>query len=384
MAECLIVARRDEGAIGRGLFAVLKRRPRTPIEAELAADAILDRAAAGSVPRLEDFGGSGEFALGEELLGAMLDCPLPEEGPWPVAGVADLELAQIAWRLEHGGGMPLPGRPSADPAPIPITPISAFADRGVVHRDIVEGEGNRPRGPFLVLPVEPGRVYSYPMLWGLRSPEQRRLVVEPDRRGAIKTARDREFQGAIDAGAERLLRTASRTHYNANLQFNANSLIVATTERPAIGGRAWPSVRLRDRRSESAFALWSNSTLGLLLHWWAANRTQSGRGTTTVSAIPRIPSLDVRALTDEQRERADGFFRDLAGERFLPFNQIAADEARARLDRAVLGGVLGLDEDLLGEGGPIDMLRRKLAAEPSIHGGKASRLAFVDGGERTA
>ena len=71
-----------------------------------------------------------------------------------------------------------------------------------------------------------------------------------------------------------------------------------------IGGRAWPSVIFENPEHEYAFALWCNSTLGLLLHWWTANKTQSGRGTTTVTAIPHIPTLDVRSLTAEQHARA--------------------------------------------------------------------------------
>ena len=78
------------------------------------------------------------------------------------------------------------------------------------------------------------------------------------------------------------------------------------TERPCIGGRAWPSVIFDDPAREYAFALWCNSTLGLLMHWWVANKTQSGRGTTTVTGIPNIPTFDVRTLTDEQVAYGEG------------------------------------------------------------------------------
>ena len=150
------------------------------------------------------------------------------------------------------------------------------------------------------------------------------------------------------------------------------------TERPSIGGRAWPSVIFEDRDREYAFALWCNSTLGLLLHWWVSNKTQSGRGTTTVTGIPNIPTLDVTKLTAGQIVAAKDTFEALRNHRFLPFDQIDEDPARAELDRRLLVDVLGLPESLCADGGPIDLLRRKLAKEPQIHGGKKTRVVFLE------
>ena len=57
----------------------------------------------------------------------------------------------------------------------------------------------------------------------------------------------------------------------------------------------------------------------------------------------------------------------------LPFNEIDVDNARAELDAEFLIGILNLPEDLAKPGGSLELLRRKLAAEPSIHGSKKSR-----------
>ena len=209
------------------------------------------------------------------------------------------------------------------------------------------------------------------------------MIVEPDSEGQIKMVDARFDQESVNEKAAQVWRTATRAHYNRDLRFNSQSLIVAMTERPCIGGHAWPPVIFENPDHEYAFALWCNSTLGLLLHWWVANKTQSGRGRTSVTAIPRIPTLDVRALTDEQHARAQQAFERLREERFLPFDQIDEDEARAKLDRALLVDVLGLPESLCAPDGPMDLLRRKLAAEPQIHGGKRSRVIFTETGERT-
>ena len=193
-------------------------------------------------------------------------------------------------------------------------------------------------------------------------------MIEPDAEGEIKSGQQ--------TNAGRVWATATRAHYNRDLHFNAQSLIAAMTERPCIGGHAWPSVIFENPEHEYAFALWCNSTLGLLLHWWTANKTQSGRGRTTVTGIPNIPSLDTRALTDEQHAVAKSAFDAMRGLRFLPFDQVDEDPGRAELDRRLLVDVLGLPESLCDENGPVDVLRRKLAREPRIHGGKKSRVVF--------
>jgi len=71
----------------------------------------------------------------------------------------------------------------------------------------------------------------------------------------------------------------------------------------------------------------------------------------------------------------------LSERRCLPFDQIDEDGARAELDRSLLVDVLGLDSALCEPGGPMERLRRKLAAEPQIHANKRTRLVFTLDGE---
>ena len=159
--------------------------------------------------------------------------------------------------------------------------------------------------------------------------------------------------------------------------------LVAMTERPTIGGRAWPSVILSNREHEFSFALWCNSTLGLLCHWWKANKTQAGRGSTPVTGIPHIPTIDLRQLSDHQHQAARRFFERIADLRLLPFDQMDEDPHRAELDRGLLVEVLGLDAALCSQHGPLDLLRRQLASEPQVHGDKKTRIVFTESGETT-
>jgi hypothetical protein len=175
--------------------------------------------------------------------------------------------------------------------------------------------------------------------------------------------------------------TAARAHYNRDLRFTSQSIIVAMTPTRSIGGRAWPTVVFDHADHEYAFALWCNSSLGLLCHWWMSNKTQEGRGTTRVTGIPTIAILDVRALSLDQHQRAQQAFVRISDRRFLPFDQIDEDEARTELDLSLLVGVLGLDPALCEPAGPMERLRRKLAAEPQIHPNKRTRLVFTQDGE---
>lgn len=386
MAECLLLAsgygeaRREP----RATCAVLNQQPASTVLSHLIGQELVRLSGAGQVLRLEDGPiGATPVHLGDEHAASVLDCPISDHGPWSFVGIADATLAQTAYQLERGALMPL-GSSRARALSVPVARIEDVAGRGPYHMDIyATNSDSSPRGPFELHrpPIVP--VPTYPMLWAHDARRERRLVVEPDSDGQMKRVDARFDQDSVNEKAAQVWATATRAHYNRDLRFNSQSLIVAMTERECIGGRAWPSVIFENPEHEYAFALWCNSTLGLLLHWWSTNKTQSGRGTTSVTAIPRIPTLDVRALTEEQHARAHQAFERLGDERFLPFDQIAEDEARARLDRALLVDVLGLPEALCASNGPMDLLRRKLAAEPQIHGGKRSRVVFTPTGERT-
>ena len=71
----------------------------------------------------------------------------------------------------------------------------------------------------------------------------------------------------------------------------------------------------------------------------------------------------------------------LRGERFLPLDRIDDTARRARPPPAPRRA--GAAATLCSEGERLALLRRKLAAEPQIHGGKRTRVLFEGGGERT-
>ena len=388
MAECLVVARKSRPRAGRGrrgIFVVLTGQPKTALEGDLIADVISSAVAAGNVRRLEDgpFGGT-RISIGLTHAGQMIDSPLPSEGAWQIVGISDLSLAQSAHQLSHGR-LWIEGMPPADVVDIPIATIADVASRVGPHDlDITgalkKGDG-LPQGPFEKIDGVP-RGAAYPCLWNHDSTRERHLIVPPDSHCRIRQVAGRVPE-RLQERANARWATASRAHYNRDLQFNSQSIIVAITERPTLGGRAWPTVVFADDDDALVFSLWSDSTLGLLCHWWMSNKSQLGRGTTTPIAIPLMPTLDLRRLSTKQRQAAIAAFNHLAEMRFLPFDQIDEDPARVELDRRLLLDVLGLPSSLCDANGPMELLRKKLATEPQIHGDKQTRLVFTAEGEKS-
>ena len=385
IAECLLVARKSRPAADpRATFVILSGQPKNTLEGELVAQAISQVIAQPGIRRLEDgpFGGS-RIILGATLVGEALDCPIPAEGAWQMVGIKDITLGQTAHQIASGR-LWIEGMNSQYPVLIPVCAIGDVIERvGPHHLDIVGAQikaDGLPQGPFEKIDGLAAGA-AYPCLWSHDNTRERRLVVQPDSHGLIRQVGG-QVPPTLQERAEARWATATRAHYGCDLQFNSQSLIIAMTPERAIGGRAWPSVVFTNADHEYAFALWSNSTLGLLCHWWMSNKSQTGRGTTTVTSIPAIATLDVRALSHAQHVQARRVFELLSQRRFLPFDQIDEDEARADLDRRLLVDVIGLDPVLCEAGGPMERLRRKLAAEPQIHSDKRTRVVFTPDGER--
>ena len=246
MAECLFVAKRAPNDASRGSLASLKRatfvilgkQVQSAAAAELLAAETTRLRDAGLIRRLEDAGGVTLLRLGGDSFGVVIDAPLPRSGPWSLAGIADGDLARAAYHLEHGTLLQV-GCPRALHLRLPIARLGKLAGRGPVDRDITEQtRDGSPRGPFELIKPAVSHAPTYPMLWAHDATRERSLVVNPDSEGRIKSASAGVTQDELLEKATRIWGTATRAHYNRDLRFNSQSLIVAMTDRPCIGGRA--------------------------------------------------------------------------------------------------------------------------------------------------
>ena len=331
IAECLVVATKRRPPQPSTVYSNLPARPASLLEAAVAARDSRGKAAPGNIL---DAGG---------------------------AGVVSASVIESSRSLQTGRLL-LPRQPEA--TLIPIVRLGAVARRGLYDLDI---NGAPPRGAFHIRRVRQNEVPDYPALWNHDAKRERRFIVLPDACGDVDA--EHAQKAALD-----WKQTASRLHANRDFRLNSQSLAMCLTPEKCLGGTAWPNIVPSDERHEIPLLLWCNSTLGLLMHWWKGTRQQAGRSRMTITAIPDLPVLDPRKLTDQRLDHCRAIFDDLKDHEFLPANEAWRDETRKALDRELLFGitsVLQLDPGL--EEG-LDLLRKQWCAEPSVHGGKGTRI----------
>ena len=349
IAEAMIVARRlaaGEQPARRAHFVNLAARPGNKLEAQETARAI--RIARNRLTAPETV---AAITIGRTEVGTVrLEGVNPLE-KWTTARIANIGLVRTARALARGS-LYLPQR--IDPVAIPMTRMGQVGRVGPVHRAILNAfsrQGGANSGT------------EYPMLWNQNSRTQVKMATEPDSAGIIKAGKEAE--------SARVWAQSSRLHINMDFRFNANPTAAAFTEGITAGGRAWPSLQMDTAELEKATCAWLNCTLGMVGYWLASNRTTGGRGTTTVTAIPNIPTLDLRELTADRMQAAVQIYDDLCQQQLLPANEAYRDPVRQELDRRLLTEVLGLDEDAVEQ---LAILRNQWCMEPTVAGTKSTGL----------
>ena len=353
MAEVLIIARSlrtRERAKRLAYFVNLSERPADKLAAQETAKAIRKTMAGLTRPGTHSHAVVGDIAVAT----VRLERVKPTE-KWTTVRVANVGLTQVAGEMAEGK-LRLPRR--RDPVAVPMTQMGNIGRVGPVDRDIASGPREPDRGPFSKNNGADSGT-EWPFLWNHDSKKQQSMAVAPDSHGIVKPGKEDQ--------AEATWRRASHLHINRDFQFNANPTCAVYTEQISAGGRAWPNFRMQTPALEKAACVWLNGTLGLITYWINSNRSQSGRGGTTVTAIPNIPGLDVTRLEAKQLQAAVGIYSDLCREPMLPANEAWRDPVRQELDRRLLTGVLGLDSDAVEQ---LAILRNQWCREPTVTGTK--------------
>jgi len=117
--------------------------------------------------------------------------------------------------------------------------------------------------------------------------------------------------------------------------------------------------------------LWANTSLGFLLHWWQSNKQHAGRGRIGINPLESFAVLDVTKLCEEQLSHAATIFDEFRRRELLPMHEIATDALRAEMENRFYSEVLHWPASMTAAGGPIELLRQKLACEPSVRGARA-------------
>ena len=353
MAECLVVARRHKGANGnnstRVHFTSLHRRPASLAYADATAGRI---ASTKEVRTLEDgpYGGT-TIVIGADRSGESLTAETEtNDVGWGAVRVSDYAVAQTAYALTQSQ-LSLPG--SSKPLRLPVSQLDTIGKRGLYHINIAGA-----KAPFRKIP--PSETATYPSIWNHNHTQEKRLVCRPDFQLEVRLG--------MESKAAEVWSTASRAHLNSEFTFGSQALAIAFTDSESVGGRVWPNLQFDDLRFDYVLAIWGNSSLGLLSHWWHSSRQQSSKASLTVTTIGLLPILDFRELTDDQLQTAQDIFDDFRERDLQPAYLADADPNRAHLDRRVVCDLLGFDQSVY-EG--VRRLAAKWCAEPSVHGGKA-------------
>ena len=371
MGECLVVGRRNGHRQRRAAFVMLNQAPDYAIYGIEVARRIRELIAAKTVRRLEDGPTGGSIIqFGDEIVGQVIDAPLPPAGSWKLARIADMTLAQSAYQLVNKSRIWLPTQHESKAVDIPMATAAQIGEIGPYHLDVSRRHSDGTRRPFELRPLQGDAVPTYPILSAHNADRERTMMFEADHDGIPYRAADKEEQAAVDQKIADLFATASHCHSNLDFRFNSQSTAMQFTERKTIGGTAWISIQLPETAHEKALVLWANTTLGLLMFWWHSSKQQTGRGRLTKTTLQTLPILDVTALDDARLEAAARLFDEMNQMPLRPLHELDQDENRKTLDRRFYGEALGLDDSILADGGPLDILRQKLCREPSIRGSK--------------
>ena len=354
MAELLIIARKlqpDEISDYRAQFISLMRRPQGFVHAKAIAQNINT---SEYIRQIEDgpYGGS-TITIGTDTTGEMINSLVSAHGGvWGSVRMKDYSLAQTAYALSQSR-LWLPARDSA--VELKMTTLQNVAKLGLYDLDIT---GRPPQGPFTKLAPSP--TATYPALWNHNARTEKQIVCEPDSQLRVRPGMEQK--------ADRVWATASHCHINREFTFGSQPLAVAFTERKTIGGRVWPNVIFDDERHDYAFAVWGNSTLGLLSYWWHSSRQQSSKAGMAIRTADTLPVLDLRALSDEQLATAKAIFDEFRALDLKPAYLADRDANRELLDRRVVCDLLGFGAEVY-EG--VRLVAAKWCGEPSVHGGKS-------------
>ena len=355
IAEAIILARRlahGERRRLRAHFVSLRERPPDKLAAQETAKSIKQVIAA--LTRLGTF---SEVKIGDESVGTVQLRIINPTEKWTTVRIADLGLVRTAEQLARGK-LTLPQR--KDPVSIPMTRMGKLGRVGPLDRDISSGPRQPNRGPFNKH-AGANTGTEWPFLWKHKSDKQLSLQISPDSHGIVKPGKAEE--------AEDLWQRASHLHISKECRFNSSPTCAAFTKQHSMGGRSWPSFSMGNKQMEKGACVWLNGTLGLINYWLNSNRSQTGRGGTTVTAIPNIPIVDFSRLSNNQISSVVQIYDDLCQETLLPTSEAYRDPVRQELDRRLLTEVLGLDNSAVDQ---LAILRHQWCREPTVTGTKTT------------
>ena len=352
MGEMLLVATRRKRNGTRHEAAEVRcvnlyRAPNRQGEAGESARAIL--------AHLDDMPGETKpILIGDEELGQIIRFqPTQSYDPWLALGsLQDAISLDVKGIATDGALMGVPFR-------CQMTTLGQLFKVGPTHDLIGHPRGGDGRGAFQWTNLQAvNDRLRYLALWAANARDQRQILCKATHRGEV---RDR-------AKMEKVLLSRGHLHYARGMRWTSQAILAAVTKREVFGGRAWTSLLHESEAVRSAFALWANSTMGLMVHWSRGSRTQEGRAGTQVQAIKDMPCPNFLTLPKNVLNAAIPALTSISQRPMLPACRAHEDPVREQIDEEVVT-LLAHDEDaaraMLRE---LKDIRLAWCREPSVHG----------------
>lgn len=367
IAEVLVIATRraqtvmdDSYKTEKWCWANLNGRPQSPV-------------AAVEIAKVLRSSQQDELEIGDSKIGIKCTAPFGIS----FEQISSVELIEIAMKIERETAFKYVLPRTGENISISICSLDDIGEKGTLSRDINEQKSDGTfRGPFTTKKLK-GKV-DYPIIWAHSQKKEKTLVVAPDTEGKVRKG--------MESKAIELWAKATKLHFPVEPRFTSQALAACITDEKSIGGRAWPSYLLHKKTSNQGqnistpeekmewvypVLLWSNTTLGLLSFWIHGTRQQSGRSVISFSRLPGLKVVDPRALNEKQLLEAKNIFEKFKSKEFLPANEAYHDQTRIDLDEAVFVRMLEQPAEILNW---LAVVREKWCREPTVHGGKSTRL----------
>lgn len=363
MEEMLLIATRRKKATKKHAMikCVTLEGPVTrPGEAGEAARAISN--ASGRIKNAEEH---RPVIVGDTEIGHVLVFDAGGDGaPWGPLGVLRPELANAASKLIHGQ---IKFLCKSFKLGVGMTTLEDMFHVGPSHDQIGHIRGNDPRGAFEFHPVvsQADAVGTDRALWVADGKNKDALVVLPTHKGFPVPGRDAE--------CKKIRSCQSKLLYARGMRWTSQAVLAATTKHKVMGGASWTTLKHDDVRVQKAFALWANSTLGMMVHWTQGQRTHAGRSTTQIRAIKKVPCPKLDEIGDNKLDYAAVEFNRLASLKLRPGCQAHVDATRAEID-SIVARMLGLPDNA---NVVIEELRLLWCCEPSIRANNRRALELL-------
>lgn len=299
--------------------------------------------------------------VGGEEIGSVAEfSPASAGEPWSYLGVENAQLAVDAVELAKGRLRCPPA--TFDCLECGMTTIGKLFSVGPTHDLIGHLAGRDPRGAFEFHRLRADEYAADVSLWAADCKTQRQLLVSPTHKGVV----------VREPLAQRMRTRQSDLLYARNVSWTSQALLAATTAECAHGGSTWTALGHEDERVRRAFALWANSSLGMMVHWTHGQRTHKGRSRVQIGAVKKIPCPDLARWPESQLAAASRAFAELARLPLRPACQAHADKNRQRIDQAVLH-LLFPDR----RQSALARMRHAWCREPSVHGDNQTALKLL-------